>query len=55
MAEREKALEKFYEWEREDVEYHYFYLPKFLRKIILNTRMKIVERRLDAGKLNSYL
>ena len=55
MVERREALEKFYEWEREDVEYHYRYLPKFLRKIILNARLKVVNKRFDAGKLNSYL
>ena len=55
MKTREEALAMFYEWEREDVEYHYHYLPKFLRKVILNARLKVVERRLNAGELDNYL
>ena len=55
MKTREEAIEILTEWEREDIEYHYHYLPKFLRRAILNARLKSVERKLDAGELDSYL
>lgn len=55
MRTREEAIALLTEWEREDVEYHYHYLPRFLRRAILSARLKSVERRLDAGKLDSYL
>ena len=55
MASREEALERFYEWEREEVEYHYYALPKFIKRIILNNRMKTVKRKYDNGQLNTYI
>lgn len=55
MRTREEAIALLTEWEREEVECHFYYLPKFLRRAILNARLKSVERKLDAGKLDSYL
>lgn len=55
MKTREEALAMFYEWEREDVEYHYSILPKFLKRLILNGRMKAVRRKYDNGQLNTYI